>query len=201
MAVIKSRFKDNSGSEVLIFNSIPKFEKLKDYRSLYSCYDLLGQLQNDIYEYDQALVYYNESIKYAKKVKDNSFLIEASLNNIGNTYLRKGEFGEALRFFDQILDNNHLKSQSVNHYARVLSNKAYALLRMQDTTHVANYLYEGLRIRDSLDSKSGEVASKIFLAEYYIYKEDSLQAVRIAKEANQLAEDIKNSGDYLETLL
>ncbi len=201
MAVIKSRFKDNSGSEVLIFNSIPKFEKLKDYSSLYSCYDLLGQLQNDIYEYDQALVYYKESVTYANKVEDNPFLIEASLNNIGNTYLKKGEFAEALRYFDQILINKNLKSNSANHYARVLSNKAYCLLRMQDTTHVADYLYEGLRIRDSLENKAGVVASEIYLAEYYIYKQDSLQAIHFAKEANQLAHEIKNSGDYLETLL
>ncbi|QAA81500.1 hypothetical protein EI546_07080 [Aequorivita sp. H23M31] len=201
MAFVKSRFKDYSGSEVLIFNAIPKFEKLKDYKSLYSCYDLLGQLQNDIYEYDKALEYYNESITYANKVNDNPFLFEGSLNNIGYTYLKKGEFAEAIGYFDQILNNKDLKSKNVNHYARVLSNKAYCLLRMRDTAHVADYLYEGLHIRDSLNNKAGVVASEIYLAEYYIYKQDSIQAIHLAKEANEGAHEIKNSADYLETLL
>jgi len=201
MAVIKSRYKDTSGSEVLIFNAIPKFEKLKDYQSLYSCYDLLGQLQNDIGEYDQALIYYKESISYAKKVDDNPFLLVGTLNNIGNTYIKKGEYAEAIHYFDQSLSNQSLKSQNINHYARVLSNKAYSLLHLGDTTHVAEYLFEGLHIRDSLDSKAGIVISKISLAEYYAYKQDSLKAILYAKEANQLAHEIKNSGDYLETLL
>ena len=48
MAFIKGRFKDYSGSEVLTFNAINKFKKIKNYKSLFTCYNHLGQLQNDI---------------------------------------------------------------------------------------------------------------------------------------------------------
>ena len=200
MAFIKGRFRDYSGSEDLIFKAVSKFEKLKVYNSLYSCYDLLGQLQNDIKEYDQALVYYTKSTEYSNKTEDNGYLYDASLNNIGNTYLKKGDYSTALNYFNKVLKNENVKSKNIGHYARVLSNKGYCKLLMKDTTNVLGYLQESLRIRDSLGNKSGVIISKIYLSNYYGLKKDTIKSIKFAKEANSLAKEIGNNGNYLETL-
>ena len=71
---------------------------------------------------------------------------------------------------------------------------------MKDTLHVAKQLNEALHIRDSLDNKSGVIISKIHLASYYTYAQDSVKAITVAKEANGLADEIRNSRDYLESL-
>ena len=66
MAFIKGRYRDYTGSEVLLFRAIKKFEQLKNYRFLSNSYISLGLLQVDIKEYDQALSYY-DSFKLRKR--------------------------------------------------------------------------------------------------------------------------------------
>ncbi len=200
MAFIKGRFKDYSGSEISTFKAIKKFKKLKDYKSLYSSYDHLGQLQNDIQEYDKGLFYHNKSLDYVAKLKNNQSLYEASLNNIGNTYFKKGDYTTAIEYYNKVLDNESLKAQNINNYARVLSNKAYCQLLMKDTVRVYQYLNEALHIRDSLKHNEGIVISKIHLAHYYAFKQDTTKAINFARVANNLSKDIKNSRNYLETL-
>ena len=200
MAFMKGRFKDYSGSEVLTFMAIKKFNQIKDYKSLFSCYNHLGSLQKDIYEYDKALFYYDKAIENLKKLKNNRNLQDAVLNNIGNIYLKKGDYSKALQNFNRLLENDHLKFRNKDNYARTLDNRAYCRLLMKDTLHVAQQLNEALRIRDSLDNKSGIIVSKIHLARYYVYAQDTLKAIATAKEANMLADEIKNSRDYMESL-
>ncbi|MBP0904615.1 tetratricopeptide repeat protein [Mariniflexile gromovii] len=200
MAYIKGRFEDYSGSEVLTFKAIEKFKKIQNAQSLYACYNHLALLQNDVQEYDRALFYYNKAIEYLNDMDDNDFSREEILHNIGNTYLKKGDYTDALNYFDKVLDNKNLKLKDINQYARVLGNKAYCNLLMKDTINVLKHLNESLRIRDSLNNKSGIVTSKILLSNYYTFKQDTVRAVNYAKEANSLAEEIKNSRDYLRTL-
>lgn len=200
MAFIKGRFKDYSGSEVLTFMAIKKFKQIKDYNSLFSCYNHLGSLQKDIYEYDRALFYYDKAIENLKKLKNNRSQQDAVLNNIGNIYLKKGDYSKALQNYNKLLENNRLKFENKDNYARALDNRAYCRLLMKDTLHVAQQLNEALRIRDSVDNKSGIIISKIHLARYYVYAQDTIKAIPYAKEANMLADEIKNSRDYLESL-
>ncbi|MCD2258071.1 tetratricopeptide repeat protein [Psychroserpens sp. XSD401] len=201
MAFIKGRFKDYSGSEVLTFKAIDKFKKIENYKSLFSCYNYLAQLQNDIQEYDRALFYYNKSLEYLKKIEKSKSLYMASLNNIGVTHLKKGNYPKALSYFDKILKNDSLKLQNINHYARVIDNKAYCKLLMNDTINVHSYLKESLQIRDSLNYKSGIIICKIHLSKYYAFAQDTSKAIIYAREANDLAKINKNGRDYLESLL
>ena len=200
MAFIKGRFKDYFGSEVLTFKAIKKFKKIKNYKSLYSCYDHLSQLQNDIYEYDKSLFYSNKALEYLKKAKKTKTLIEASQNNIGNIYLKKKEYRRALKYYDRILENINLKVENPERYARVLDNKYYCQFLMKDTIDVATYLKEALRIKSGLKDKAGIIISKIRLGNYYAFKRDTSLAIKYVKEANILAKKIKNSRDYLESL-
>lgn len=201
MAFVRGRFRDFTGSEDLTIRAIAKFKKLKDNKSLYSCYNYLAQLQNDIYEYDRALFYYNKASEYGENVSNNNFFHEVSLNNIGNTYLKKGEYEKALNFFDKKLKLDSTKQLNSNSYAITLDNKGYCKLLMNDTVDVKKYLYKSLQIRDSLKNKSGLVISKIHLAKYHAYAKDTSQAISFANEANILSKKIKNSRDYITSLV
>ena len=200
MAFIKGRFKDYSGSEVLIFIAIKKFKRIEDYESLFSCYNHLGQLQKDIYEYDKALFYYDKAIENLNRVQNNRSLKDAVLNNIGNIYIKKGDYTKALQNYNQLLKDENLTFDNIDNYARTLDNKAFCKLLMKDTLGVGASLNKALRIRDSMGNKSGVIISNIHLARYYTYAQDSVKAIAIAKEANRLANAIKNNRDYLETL-
>ena len=159
----------------------------------------MGTLQNDIYEYDKALFYYDKASKYLKN-NDSQLEHQASLNNIGNTYLKKGDYPRALTNFNRLLKSDSLEFKNKSSYARAIDNKAYCQLLMKDTAGVFEDLNKALQIRTELENKSGITISNIHLAHYYSYAQDTLNAIRAAKEANRLAKDIKNSRDYLETL-
>ncbi len=200
MAFIRGRFRDYSGSEVLTFKAIKKFKTLNDNKSLYSLYNHLALLQGDILEYDRALFYHEKALKHLKKVDESENLLEASLNNIGVTYLNRQNYSKALKYFNKILRNDSLRAKNPGRYARVIDNKAYCKLLMGDTVNVINQLKTSLQIRDSLKSRGGLIISKLHLTHYYKTINDTNKAIEYAKEAKSLAKEIKNSRDYLASL-
>lgn len=200
MAFIKGRYRDYTGSEILIFKAISKYKLLKKNKSLYASYNHLALLQSDIREHDKALFYHNKALTYIEKFKNKKNFYEASLNNIGNVYIDKGNYSKALDYFNRILKNDSLIINDIEHYARVVDNKAYCKLLSKDTINLLQDFEISLKIRDSINSKEGIVISKIHLAEYYKYAKDTLKALTYAKEANVLAKEIKNSRDYLASL-
>jgi signal transduction histidine kinase/tetratricopeptide (TPR) repeat protein len=200
MSFIKGRYRDYSGSEILITKAISKYKPLKKNKALYASYNHLAVMQNEIKEYDRALFYHGKALKYLNKLKNKKDFHETSLNNIGFVYLNKGEYLKALNNFDKILKNDSLKSKNIERYARVIDNKAYCKLLNKDTTDVKRNLYESLKIRDSINNKAGIAISKIHLSEYYVSVQDTLNAITFAKEANNLSGKIKNGRDYLASL-
>jgi len=196
MAFIKGRFRDYSSSEVLTFKAIEKFKKLKNHKFLYISYNHLGTIQNDIQEYDNAISYHDQALAYLDDFTNSKKYYEDVYNNIGFAFHKKREYRKAIKYFNKALDSITVRKN----FAVIISNKAYSNLKIKDTINVEKDLYESLRIRDSLKSKAGIVASKIHLSEFYEYLKDTVKAVKYAQEASILAKKIKNGGEYLKTL-
>ena len=67
-----------------------------DYSWAGFCYEKLG-------EFETALKYHREGLKFAKKV-DHQENIASSLNNIGLIYKEIGQFGKAIKLFEEALE-------------------------------------------------------------------------------------------------
>ena len=193
MANIKGRYRDYSGSEVLIIEALKLYKELENERGLCDAYNHLAQLQEDIKEYDKALSYYQKTLHYFKKINIQPFGIE---NNIANIYVKKKKYKKALKYYNIDLNQNITRA----HYARVLDNRAYCKLLMKDTIGIKNDFFEALRIRDSLNNKPGITFSKMNISDYYSYIQDTTKAIQYAKDANIIAQEVKNSVDYLRSL-
>ena len=196
MSFIKGRYRDYTGSEVLIIEAIKRFEKLKNYKRLYESYNQLALTQNDIQEYDKALLYHQKALKYLEKVESKKNYYAISLNNIGLTYLKKKSYKKSIEYFNKSLSINIERGN----FARTIANRALSQLNLNDTINVKRDLYKSLYIRDSMHNKAGIVASSIYLSKYYEYIKDTSRAIKYAKKANLLAYKIKNGRDYLESL-
>ncbi len=194
MADIKGKYRDYSGSEVLTIKSIEIFKKLNKNYNLYILYNYLAILQEEIKEYDRALFYYNKSLEYYVKSKKKKYL--GSYTNIGDVYFKIKKYEKAIEYYNKDLNKNLESSR----YARLLDNKAYCKLMMNDTIGVKDDFFKALSIRDSLNNKTDILMSKIRISDYYTYNKDSINAFKYAKEANILAKKIKNARDYLTTL-
>ncbi|MCH2035225.1 MAG: histidine kinase [Tenacibaculum sp.] len=193
MARIRGIYRDYAGSESLNIEVIKLYKTLNDYKRLASSYNHLARLQKDIKEYDKALVYYNKALSYFKKTNARPYGIE---NNIANIYLKKGNYDKALSYYNIDLKQNITRI----HFARVLNNKAYCKLLKGDTIDIKNLFFNSLRIRDSIKNKEGILSSKLNISDYFLFKNDTARAIEFAKEANDLAKELKNGRDYLASL-
>ncbi|GGK37868.1 MULTISPECIES: tetratricopeptide repeat-containing sensor histidine kinase [Flavobacteriaceae] len=201
MAFIQGRLKDYTGSEVLIFGAISKFEKEKRPERLYECYNYLGLIYIEIEEFDRAIFYHNKALDYLTKIKDKKNYKEGSLSNIGLTYQKLNNYEKAIENFKKALNIRDLKNQDPIFYARLIDNIAYTKFLRGDTLNIAEDLYKSLKIRDSLNNISGVVICKRHLSEFYAVKKDTILAVKYANEAFELADQLDNNRDKLETLL
>ncbi|WP_348739255.1 ATP-binding protein [Tenacibaculum sp. 190524A02b] len=199
MAHIKGRFRDYIGSEILCVNAIKMLKESDNTKKLVSVYNTLGLLQHDIKEYDKAIFYYEKALEFFNKLNEKSKNKKyiAIYNNIGNAYLKKKQYNTALFYYNKELNNNNLHKEE---YARIIDNRAFCKLTMLDTVGIKSDFLKVLAIRDSLQNKTDITISKIRLSDYYKYAKDTLKAIQYAKEAHQLAKELKNGSDYLTTL-
>jgi len=196
MSRIKALFKDYANSEILNIKAIKLLKEVNNYKKLYSAYNNLALLQRDIKEYDRAIHYFELSLFFFNKIENTKRKYIGTFNNIGNVYLKKKDYINALKYY-----NLDLKQKiSTEHYARVINNRAYCKLMMEDTIGIKKDFFKALKIRDSIGNRSGILTSKLNISDYFTYSNNTDKAIRYAKEANQLAQELKNGKDYLTSL-
>lgn len=198
MAFIKGRYRDYTGSEVLLFEAIKKFQELNKFNQLFYSYNLLGLLQIDIKDYDKALKFFEEASIYLEKIDDKKNFHSWNLNNIGLVHQLKNDHQKAIEYFDEALLKN--KKEDIKNYAIIIDNKSFSKLKLKDTLGIKSTFLKALKIRDSINDKAGIISSKLRISEFYKYNRDITKAIKYAKEANILAEEIKNGNDYLSSL-
>lgn len=203
MAFIQGRLKDYTGSEVLIFQAITKFEKENRNDRLYECYNYLGIIYIELEEFDRAIYYHNTALKYLdrSKITNKIKYKEASLGNLGSVYQKLNNYEKAIEYYENALKSRDVKNQDPIFYARLIDNIAYTKFLRGDTINIVEDLYKSLRIRDSLNNISGVAICKRHLSEFYAVKKDTVLAVKFAHEAFGLAAQLDNNRDKLETLL
>ena len=201
MAFIQGRLKDYTGSEILIFEAISKFEKVGRNDRLYECYNYLGIIYMGLDEFDKAIFYLNKAIEYLNKIDDKGIYKEGTLNNLGVTYQKQKAYDKAIEYFEEALSRKDLKKIDPNFYARLIDNIAYTKFLKGDTLNVIKDFNKALFIRDSLKNSSGIVISKRHFSEFYAAKSDTLDAIKFANDAFELADQVENNRDKLETLL
>ncbi len=203
MARIKGFYRDYTGSEILNIKAIKLYKEIQDNRNLYTSYNQLALLQIDIKNYDRAIKYYDKAYEYVKKLKSKKdrIIYNATINNNkALVFIEIEQYEKAIKLFNKILNEKELLKNDLQRYARVIDNKAYSQLKMNDTLGISKNFHRALIIRDSLNRKTDVLTSKIHISDYYAYAQDTIRAIQFAKEANTLAKELKNGGDYLTSL-
>ncbi len=200
MSVIAQDLRDFTGSEKLVFKAIKKYKLLKKNTSLYRCYNTLGINYLELEEFDKALFYHNKAAEYLEKSKYKDAHIGANLNNIGRVYETMGEHLLAVEYFQEALDDYYLRNDDLKNLARLLDNLAYNKFKGGDTLGVYKMLNKALTIRDSLNNISGIVINKLHLAEFHVFRKDTLKAIDYLKDAKILAKSVDNHRDHLASL-
>ncbi len=200
MAFNQGRLRDYTGSEIATFKAIAKYKSLNKYTPLYRCYNHLGILYKELGEYEKSIYYHNIAIDYLSKFKDQKFFLERSYNNLGVVYQKTGQHDIAISYFSRALERDSLKEKNPSQYARLLDNLAYSEFLMNKHEELPAKFMEASHLRDSLNIQSGMVMSRLHLSEWFSYKKDTTQAVKLALNAKKIASEIKNHRDVMSSL-
>lgn len=200
MAISQVESKDYTGSEITTTEAIELLRPLKKYYQLYSCYNNLGIIFNELGEYDKALSYHNQARDYLRKTDERNVLEPVTLNNMGIVYENQKKYKEAIKNYKEAQRYNNLYARDPKWKAIFIDNIAYARFKLGETSQLPDMFYEALRIRDSLNSIPGIVINKLHLAEYYTAYKDTIKALKYANEARKLAKSSNNYRDLLAAL-
>lgn len=201
IAIIQKNIKDYTGSEVNTVRAIRTFEELGKIKQLYSGYNNLGIVYNELQEYDNSLFYHLKAKDFIKQLDRDHFLEETTLNNIGVVYQNKGEHKLAITNFEEALNNLFLSKKDPELYAMLIDNLAYSIFQTNQNQNVEEKFKKALSIRDSINHKGGLIISNLHLSEFYISKNDSNKALKFAIVAHDLSKNIQNNRDHLKSLL
>jgi len=93
---------DEKTKEILNINNQIKQTETTNFILLQALYSQLAQLYYDVSEYDQALEYSQKALNL-NKINPDYFKEGLLLNNIGEIFKARGEFAQALVFFEKSL--------------------------------------------------------------------------------------------------
>ncbi|OXG09130.1 histidine kinase [Flavobacterium araucananum] len=192
--------------EVEISKALQFLKESKDQRLLYSCNGLMGNCLEKLLNYDKALWYHQMALNNLEKMKFNTIDKDeisnynvASTINICNLYDLKGEYSKSIIKLQALLTKD-LEKKWPRLYANVLSNLAYSKMKSGQYHTVYAMFSKSLEILKKYGDESDILYKKIHIGEYFLTQKDTLRAIEILKEANQLASRIQNSNEVLTTL-
>ena len=200
MAVIQKDIKNYTGSEILVFQAIKKFEELDRSLNLYMCYNMLGILFNEIKEFNKAIYHHEKALSYLDDVDNKRTYEEGSFNNLGLVYQRLNNYDKSIYYFRKALKNHNIKNININLYARLLDNMAYSKLLRKDSIDLYPLFFKAFSIRDSIGNNFDLSISKLHLSKYSLFIGDTVNTIQLAKESNKLATEVKNNKIILKSL-
>ncbi len=200
LATIQTNIKDYVGSEITTINAIKKFTKPQKHKQLYSSYNNLGIVNNELEEYDKALDFHQKALSYENEFVDD-ILKATSFNNIGVVYRNMAQYELSTHYYKKALKIGGLYHKNTRLYAMLLDNLAFSRFKLNDTIDIEEDFLKALKIRDSIDHKNGIIVNQLHLGEYYLHKQDTLKALNQIHSAKALSEEFHSYGDLLESLL
>lgn len=200
MAIVQKNIKHYTGSEITTTQAISLLKPLQKHKHLFSAYNNLGIIFNELEEYDRSIFYHQKALEHLEKT-DNTELIPLTLNNIGVVYDNKGQYELAIEIYKKATNRDSLYMEDPGLYAMLIDNWAYSRFHLGDTTGVLHQFKTALEIRKRLNINPGIIVNKLHMAEYYLGQEDTISAINSALEAKELSIKTKNSRDLLSSLL
>jgi signal transduction histidine kinase len=193
MAVIQQMQGDYSGSETSATEAISYLKKntITPYKC--SVYNLLGINYNNLFDYDNAIFYYNQAFNQTTDELQKAII----KNNIAVIYMGKQNYQRA----QQILLPLTRKKEVINNdenYARVLDNLGYCYYKISDSKSLP-ILKQSLEIRDKINDDFGMGASYTHLSEFYKNTNSKL-SLDYTRMAYAKASKVNSVDDRLKSL-
>ena len=203
MANLQLDEKDYLGGEITAIEGIKYIEPIKEYRTLISLYQALGNSLAHTKKPKEARVYYLKANKINKFLKLKYYREKNLVNlstNIGMTFKDEGNFKKATALFKEGLSNDSLEIKYPAQHQILLGNLSSIYFEQGKIEKAI----EGFKIVLNSRIKSKNIyrqsVSHSFLAEVYLKNKNYSLAKKHAKKGLELARKTRNTKQILECL-
>ncbi len=192
MSEIQQNQGDYAGSESTATEALPFLKNNIDPAYECSIYNLLGIVNVKLFDYDNALYYYNKGlhlkIDKARKLKFQ--------HNIAVVYINKKDYHRAIQILLPLISRKEIIQDTVT-FSKALENLGYSYYRTGNQNGI-DYMNQALKIKKQTNDHWGMVSSYLHLSEYY--KDNPSIANKYASLAYEKATKVNNVDERLESL-
>jgi len=194
MATIQSDEGDYYGSQEILLTSLKYLneQKEKDHYSLLSDYNELGSNSLNLKNYNAAIEYYDQALKF---IKDDNFKV-ITLNNKALANQKMQRYDQAIDIYQSILSQSKTNKKE---YARILSNLARTRWLKDSSYKAVPDLLMALQVRKEEKDDWGLNASYAHLSDYYSHSRPD-SALIYADKMFAIAQLLNSPDDKLEAL-
>ncbi len=207
IAVILKNEKEFTESEVTcvqvlqILDELPNSIEVIELKSF--VYNNLGIVFKELDDFEESVKYHKKSLELKSNynVRNKEHVINYSLNNIGNTYKKAGQYDLAISHYNQALSNKILVKKYPYFYSLVLDNFAHTLFLSRNLERIPYLYLRALKVSDSISYEGyNSIIMNQHLAEYYNSYNLKDSAKFYAYRAKRISEKYHND-DLLKSLL
>ncbi|MFY0482838.1 sensor histidine kinase [Flavobacterium sp. PLA-1-15] len=193
---------DYLGCERTVLAMLKKLRFEDNYELRYEAYNFLGIVYGELMEYQLSEHYYKLALELAtrKEIPHEYQNKATTLNNLGVLYRKLNKDDEALKVFNEALNEDSLFVNRPIIFAMIKDNIAYSEFKSGNHKRLPSLFFESLKIRDSLNIVPGIIINNIHLSEYYAFKKDTLKAISYAKRAYDVASENKEMREVMSVL-
>lgn len=193
MAIIQQNEGDYSSSETTATEALLLFQK--DTNPAYKCslFNILGINYENLYDYNNAVYYYNQAYNQA----DNELQKAVLKNNIAVVYMDKEDYRRSINILLPLTLKKEIPNGAENN-ARALDNLGYSYFLIGNAKSL-DYLNQSLKIRKQIKDNFGIMASYIHFSEFYKDSKPN-ESYNYARLAYEKATEINSVNTRLKSL-
>jgi signal transduction histidine kinase/predicted negative regulator of RcsB-dependent stress response len=194
MAAIQQIQGDYASSETTATEAIPFFDKTTDNQYKVAIYNTLGINYEKIFDYDNAIQYYNQAFGLSEDELAKAIL----KNNIAVVYIEKQEYKQAISILSPLLTKKEITANDENQ-ARILDNLGFSYFKSGNSQKGLDCINQALKIRENIKDDFGITASYYHLSEFFNNTNPALSC-HYAQLSYAKATKINNVNDRLKSL-
>ncbi|QNM85062.1 tetratricopeptide repeat protein [Polaribacter pectinis] len=200
MAIIQVKELDFLGCEITTIEGLKYIEPIKEYRTLISLYQTLGNALGNLKKPKEARDYYIKA-KEITKFNNVKYRREKNylnlLSNIGMTYKDEGNLIKATSLFKEGLNYDSLDIKYPEQYQVLLGNLSSIYFREGKTDKAIEGYKKVLKSRIKSKNLYSQSVSHCFLTEAYLKKKKYSLAKKHANQGLALAHKTRNNKQIL----
>ncbi len=206
MANMQETEKDYAGSEknavqaLKLLNELPETnDNLIMSRALNN---LLALISERLERREEAIEYYNKTIKISKKIDNSRYYYLHSINNLAYTYEGQGELQRALNIYNEIAEEPKLLEIDPELYVIAVGNVARVkfMLDKNNASESKKMLFNALQITESNGDDLNKMGIYGFLADIYNKTNQKDSALYFSRKTYNLATQLNSNIEKLQSL-